>query len=214
MSNIPEKTNNKVYKNELIGIPKLSEALSLDGNGELWNDFKKDITQYELSDKSNDSDSDVDENYDSVYFSETEADTHKGHKASLHNKRIITRKNKYIAKWAEDRNQVIKLVTYQQKMINPDIVFGKLSSDTVNLKEIFGTKCKRLDIRGSSANWKNEYWTPLQIEQTTRAIKRDERDPVKNLNGKFVMSQTCNKLEEVMAKDEDSEADDIFGMQV
>ena len=55
---------------------------------------------------------------------------------------------------------------------------------------------------------------PIQIEQTTRAIKRDEKDPVKNLNGKFVMSQTCNKLEEVMAKDEDSEADDIFGMQV
>lgn len=191
----------------------LTKALSLDTSEELWDKFKNDATQYELSDRSNDSDNDIDENYDSLYFNKTEVLGDENGKVGKFNRRLITRKNKCIAKWAEDKKKVVDLVIYQQKALDPDAIFGKLRSDTVNLREVFGEKGRRFDIRGSSANWKNENWTPITPEQQFRKIERDQKDPVRNLDGRFVLSQMYDTLDEKLAKDEDS-ADDIIAIEL
>lgn len=152
----------------------------------IWKEFVNDDTQYELSDKSDESEDDIDENYDSFYFQEAYANNIK-HKSS----RLVTCKNKLIAKWAGNKETINKLIIYQKEKLNPDKIFGRLTADTIELNEVFDRNYTHPDVRGSSANWKNEYWTPLSPTRA-REITRDEKDPVENLDGKFKLSQTCD----------------------
>ena len=191
----------------------LVKLLSLDNTEELWDKFKNDTTQYELSDRSNDSNNDLDENYDSLYFNKAEVISKDNKTVVKHGKRLVTRKNKCIAKWAEDKKKIVDLIKYQEQALNPDTIFGKLKGDTISLQDVFGGKGRRFDIRGSSANWKNENWTPLTPEQSFRKIERDQKDPVKNLDGKFILSQMCDKVEEILVKEEGS-GEDILGIQL
>ena len=177
----------------------------------MWEQFKNDDTQYDLSDRSNDSDSDIDENYDSVYFSEADSEGLSA-KASVHSKRLITRKKKLIAKWAEDKDSINTLLLHQQKTMNPDVIFGRFTVDTVNLAEVFGKSCSHVDARGSSANWKNENWTPIPSEKPKRRIVEGQQTG-ENLDRKFVLSQTCGALEEVLPTEEedfDASVDDSY----
>eukprot|EP00826_Nyctotherus_ovalis_P037778 TRINITY_DN3475_c0_g1_i33.p1 TRINITY_DN3475_c0_g1~~TRINITY_DN3475_c0_g1_i33.p1 ORF type:complete len:136 (-),score=32.87 TRINITY_DN3475_c0_g1_i33:143-550(-) len=111
-------------------------------------------------------------------------------KHNKNSKRLATYKGKMIAKWAGDKERINKLVAYQQRTLNTDRIFGHLAVDTVQLSSIFDFYHPN-DVRGSSANWKNEYWTPYSTGEA-RGISRDDKDPVENLDGKFKLSQTCD----------------------
>jgi len=171
-----------------------NECVEKSKKEELWREFVNDCTQYELSDKSDDSDNDIDENYDSIYFGETEIVPIKHGQPS---KRLATCKGKMIAKWAENKERVNELMSYQERVLDSNKIFGRLTIDTIELHDVFGIGCSRIDIRGSSANWKNEYWTPFSpfSPSQTRGITRDDKDPVENLDGKFKLSQTCESPE-------------------
>ena len=177
---------------------------------ELWEEYVNDKTLYELSDQSNDSDSNSGDDYDSTYFNMIEFGSNKG-------KRLMTFKGKYISKWAENKDKINKLLIYQKENINPDIIFGKLNVETINLHMVFGSHYKRDEVRGSSANWKNENWTSIISNKPARGISREEEDPVENLDGKFILSQTYDKLEEVLSKDAEAASnsgDDILGLNL
>ncbi len=189
--------HNPVPKSKVVSPPPPKSSIE-----KAWEEFKIDDTQYELSDRSNDSDSDVDENYDSIYFSEAEMENNMNPKGSPAGIRLLTRKKKPIAKWAEDKSLINAILAHQQKTLNPDAIFGRLSVDTVNLAEIFGQKCSYPDFRGSSANWKNENWTPLPSERPQRRLEGEDTACAENLDRKFVLSQTCGALEEALAGEE------------
>ena len=160
----------------------------LNEDEELWTKYINDETYYELTDKSDDSEDDLDEDYDSAYFCQGDSDMDEI-ESKKYKKCMATCKGKYIAKWAEKKSLLKKLLIHQDKVLNPDKIFGRLTTDTILLNEVFDDKRSLPDIRGSSANWKNEYWTPLEPDKS-HIIIRDEKDPVENLDGKFKLSQT------------------------
>ncbi len=195
--------HNHVHKQEPEGKNEKLEKM--------WEEFKKDETYYELSERSDDSDNDIDENYDSVYFKEVEIAARDDSGArSVHGKRLLTRTKKCIAKWAESRETVDRLVQLQNERMSPDRIFGPLSTDTVSLGEIFGPKYN-YDFRGSSANWKNEYWTPLApADDRTYARLNRQKDGKcqENLEKKFTLSQEFPALsEEAAGEDVDPPAE-------
>jgi len=205
----PKLEENKIVMVPLI--PKIPAALykpkkeiEEQKQQKAWENYKTDSTFYSLTDRSDDSDSDIDANYDSLYFSNSSGEENYSQKGRTH-----THRNKLIAKWAENKSNISLLLGYQQAHLNPDAIFGKLSSDTINLKEIFGKKSDCPEIRGSSANWKNEMWTPLLAEKPKR-IDENDKTIAEKLDKKFILSQACGSLEEVLAKDEASpEKNDI-----
>ena len=120
-------------------------------------------------------------------------------------RRLKRRNKKCIAKWAENKETVNKLLMYQNKTIVPEQIFGKLSVDTVNLAEVFGPVCKA-DFRGSSANWKNENWTPVPTPDSRFSRQILQNGCAENLEKKFAESQDCcTTLNEELSEDESDE---------
>ena len=185
---------------------------------ELLTEFKNDTTKYELTEKSEDDDDDDDANYDSFFFSEVSGEqspstTNPKVKKSLSaqcspkaSKRVITFKKKCIAKWAENKESINKLLLYQNANAKSDAVFGTMTTDCVSLADVFGSR-KRYEYRGSSANWKNEYWTPIEIDRCQKHYKgyHIEKD-VEKLKKRLDMDQAfpplCEENSEEGAKDE------------
>ncbi len=136
-------------------------------------EFRADTTYYELTPRSDDEDSDVDANYDSVFFSETEQGANPPQPPVTDRpktpqrpgeKRVVTFKHKEIARWAENKGKLNAVLVHQNARVQADCIFGRLTSDCVNLGEIFGPR-RRYEKRDSSANWKNEYWTPDTVDR-------------------------------------------------
>ena len=150
----------------------------------IYREFKEDPTSYCLSDRSCQSDTDNDRDYDSHYFTEQEF-TIPEDEDSSHNKtrdfrtprfnrkggfkrrvrRVLTRKGRPIARWAEDKAKLERIILHQNKHIREDDIFGPLSTDVIDLPKIFGVNKGRYKTanRGSSANWKNEWFTPIEL---------------------------------------------------
>ena len=129
---------------------------------ELVVNFKNDNTVYDLTDRSDDNeDEDIDDNYDSKFFREVSVNNVKQKIKSVNGKkRIITLHKKCIAKWAENKDVIERILQYQNTEVVADLIFKPLLSDCISLSEVFEPK-RGYEQRGSSANWKNEYWTPI-----------------------------------------------------
>jgi len=176
----------KVEQNEQNGTPEFGGNKESEGNvresmKKLIENFKEDNTFYELTDKSDDTNEDDDANYDSRFFSEiensenSEADENqenlrRSKSAEKNFVRIVTLQHKMIAKWAENKENIKKIIRYQNDNIDADQIFGKMNSAEFTLSQIFGYR-KRYEQRGSSANWKNEYWTPDEQQCKKRLFK-------------------------------------------
>ena len=153
-------------------------------------EFHNDNTFYDLTDKSEDEDENDDANYDSKYFCKVDVSGIKPKKRSLSattctKNRVITLKKKCIARWAENKEKINEIIEYQNKEIKADSIFGPLIPNSISLSEVFDSK-KRYEQRGSSANWKNEYWTPNTAERQNHK-QRMLKDFKQNLEEKFAL---------------------------
>ena len=116
--------------NPEIVIPKIvtkscaSCAIASEEMDKLWESFKNDLTFYELSQRSDDSDNDIDENYDSVYLSIIESQLSTNHSQFFYHIRSIYRIYKTTSS-PEIKSQIKKLTSkypYLHFLISPKSV--------------------------------------------------------------------------------------------
>ena len=72
----------------------------------------------------------------------------------------LTRKYKPIAKWAEDKDKLERILLLQTIEMDGDAIFGGHPIEGLKLIGDINYVKRRKNRVESSANWKNEFWTP------------------------------------------------------
>ena len=146
--------------NDNSKINVMSKNKSIDKNDpefkRMYEEFKKNSSTYNVDLRIFDGSKGEDKEFNSENFQEVKW---KERESALgYNSCIITQKGIPIAKWAENKENLEKLVKFQSEEIYPTSIFGKIDPDKIiELDKIGWLNTSK--FRGSSANWKNEEFT-------------------------------------------------------
>ena len=163
-SNLSEVLNGNTFKKSQVeeikindnfcvkNIPKNNSKNDPEFN-RMYEDYKKNSSIYDVDLKIFEGSNNEDMEFNSDFFKEIQWKDRQCENG--YNSCIITENGIPIAKWAENKENLLRLVQFQKEEIDYVSIFGKIGPEKIKELDKIGW-LKTSHFRGSSANWKNE----------------------------------------------------------